>query len=139
MADSYIPLTTGEKLQTFRNTIGGNQVDAEAVTLVSSAGAELFPTVASTFDHGRKSSIGVSAVQLTATSTPVKKGVAVKASRDNSSILYVGNSDVTADTADATDGFELFPGESITIGIDNVNKIYVISKAAGQEVFWLVV
>jgi len=44
MANSYIavaPDSTGKKLQTFENTIAGQVVEAEAVTLVDSAGAEL--------------------------------------------------------------------------------------------------
>ncbi len=43
MADAHIGVAEGtdKNLQTFRNTIGGVAVDAEAVTLTDSAGAEL--------------------------------------------------------------------------------------------------
>lgn len=137
MADSFIPLTTGEKLQTFRNTVGANSVDAEAVTLVSSAGAELFPTVVSSWDHAAKSSIGTSAVQISS-GMAAKKAVTVKASRNNTGTVYLGNSDVTAGTVDATDGIELFAGESVTIPVNNANLIYAIASIAGQKVFFLV-
>src|SRR5437016_5927170 len=44
MSASYIqvaPDSTGKKLQTFENTISANVVEAEAVTLVNSSGAEI--------------------------------------------------------------------------------------------------
>jgi hypothetical protein len=44
MANSYIqvaPDSTGKKLQTFENTIGGNVVEAEAITLVDASGAAI--------------------------------------------------------------------------------------------------
>jgi len=63
----------------------------------------------------------------------------VKAANANTGIVYVGNSDVTANTADATDGFELAAGESVMIEIDNPNKIYVFASVANQKVFWLAV
>ena len=46
MADSYVqvaPDSTGKKLQTYQNVVGANTVEAEAVTLVDSAGAEVAP------------------------------------------------------------------------------------------------
>lgn len=88
-------------------------------------------------DHGAKSSIGVTAVQITATSIEAQKGVLIKADTNNSGIVYIGNSDVTAGSADATDGFPLQPGESVQVEIDNVNRIYAIGSAAGQKVFWI--
>lgn len=96
------------------------------------------PGIASnSFDHGRKSSIGTSAVQLTATSIDCLRGVVIKAANANTGTLYVGNSDVTADSADATDGFELGSGESAFVEIDDVSKVYVIASAASQKAFWM--
>jgi hypothetical protein len=94
--------------------------------------------VASTFDHGAKSSVGTSAVQVIAASTPATRGVTVKAADDNSGTVYVGNSDVTANTADGTDGFPLAAGDALTVPVDDANKVYVRGSAAGQKVFWLV-
>ena len=90
-----------------------------------------------TFDHGRKSSISTSAVQMTTVSFSAVKGVLVVADKDNSGKVYVGNSDVTADTTDATDGIELNAGDAVVIPVDNPNKIYIIGSASGQKVFWL--
>ena len=91
------------------------------------------------FDHGRKSSVGTSAVQLAATSYRAAKGVQIKADAANSAAVYVGNADLTADTADATDGFPLAAGEGLFVPVDDVNKIYVRGGSSGQKVFWFAV
>jgi len=93
--------------------------------------------VETTFDHGSNSAIGAAATQFIVASTPAVLGVEVKAADDNTEYIYVGNADVTAATADATDGMELGPGESILVRIDDVNKLYGITTAAPQRVFWL--
>ena len=95
----------------------------------------------SSFDHGRKSGIGASAVQITTASTVAEHGVLVKAANGNAigSHIYVGNSDVTADTTDATDGYELGVGEGVVVPVDNANKVYVIGSEADLKVFWITV
>lgn len=93
-----------------------------------------------TFSHGRKSSIGTTAVQITTTDTAVRRGVLVKSSNENgTNKLYVGNSSaVTADSADGTDGYELGTGEAVVIEVDNATKVWVIADAgAANKVFWL--
>ena len=91
------------------------------------------------FSTGAKSSVGTSAVQMTSSSVKAPLGVTVKAANNNSGTVYVGSSSsVTAGTADSTDGFELGPGESITILVDNTNKVWLIGSAAGQKVFYMV-
>jgi len=91
------------------------------------------------FDHGRKSSIGTTAVQITTTSIVARQGVLVKSSVKNSVRLFVGNSDVTADSADATDGVELAPGDWVMVPVDNANKVYVIAESGtASKVFWQV-
>lgn len=92
-----------------------------------------------TFDHGRNSNIDQAAIQITTVSVVANHGVLVKAANGNSGTVFVGNSDVTADATDATDGFELAAGESITVEVDNVNKIYVIGSADNQVAYWLTV
>jgi hypothetical protein len=101
--------------------------------------ADVERDVTTTWDHGRKSSIGTSAVQMTTADVPATKGVLVKASAANTGTVYVGDSSgVTADAADGTDGFPLAPGESLLIPIDNANKVYLIATAASHKVWWSV-
>lgn len=88
------------------------------------------------FDHGSKSAIGTTAVQMTTTSVVAKKGVLVKAANANTGTVYVGNSDVTAGGTDATDGMELGAGEWTMVEVNNVNLIYLIASGVGQKVFF---
>lgn len=91
------------------------------------------------FDHGRTSSIGTSATALTSNSTHAAKGVQIKAASANTGVLYIGNSDVTADSADATDGFPLLSGDSLFLPINDPRKIFVVASAANQKAFYLIV
>lgn len=91
------------------------------------------------FDHGRKSSVGTSAVPLIATPYRAAKGVQLKADAANSSTVYVGNADVTADAADGTDGFPLSAGEGLFVPVDDASKVYLRAGASGQKVFWFAV
>ena len=89
-------------------------------------------------DHGRNSDVDTTAEQLTAVSMPAVNGVLVKAANGNTGVIYCGNSDVTANSVDATDGFELAAGESVFIEIDDPNKIYVIASVVNQGVYFIV-
>ena len=91
------------------------------------------------FDHGSNSDVDTSAEQLTTTSIQTTKGVLVKAANGNTGIIYVGNSDVTAATVDATDGMEVGAGESVMVPVDNANKVYVIASVNNQRVFWMTI
>ncbi len=94
---------------------------------------------APTFDHGSNLAVGTSAEVLTATSFDCQKGVVVKAAAANTGIIYVGNSDVTAGSAAATDGFPLSAGDSVEVETDNPNLIFVIASVDAEDVFWLAV
>ena len=110
------------------------QKDAEKLN------ATVLPASQSDFDHGRNSDIDVVAEQITTTSIPVTIGVLVKAANSNTGRFFVGNADVTADTDDDTDGFELGAGESLLVrGAKNVNEVYVIADMINQKAYWFVV
>lgn len=67
-------------------------------------------------------------------------GVTVRADPDNTGTVYVGlDSGITAGTTDATDGFPLQAGQSITLPVANANQIWVIGGAANQIVYYLAV
>lgn len=86
---------------------------------------------------GAKSSIGATALQLTAASTKCT-GVYVKASNANSGTVYVGIETVTAGSADATDGFPIDATEGVFVTIDDPSKLYVIGSTTGQKVFYMI-
>lgn len=79
-----------------------------------------------------KASIGTSAVQLTASSYPVTRGVLLVASPSNTGTVYVGDSTVTA-----ASGMPLVAGQSIRIDafqFSDASQVYLIASASGQEV-----
>ena len=88
---------------------------------------------------GSNGSIGATALQLTSTAFKTIRGVQIKAAYDNTGIVYVGKQGVTADSAEATDGFQLLAGEGVFIPIDDISKVYVIASATDQKVFYLAV
>ena len=96
------------------------------------------PTVPrDSFNHGRKSAIGTTAVTLVNSSVKTKRGVLVKAASGNAGKIYVGVKGVTADANDATDGFELSAGDSLEVEINDCRRVFVIASEAGQKVFWI--
>jgi hypothetical protein len=111
-------------LETLDNTVSGNEIQADILT-----------AVAADFEHGSNRDVDTAAEQLP--NQVAKYGVTIKAARNNTANIYVGKSDVTADTTDATDGFELVPGESLFLPVSNANLIYVIAAAVNQKVFWV--
>ena len=91
------------------------------------------------FDHGANGDVDTIAEQLTTTKIAPTIGILIKASNTNTGIIYVGNSDVTAGSADATDGFELNAGESLLIEGRDISEIYVIASAVNQRVSYLII
>lgn len=71
--------------------------------------------------------IGTSQSQLT--SNAIMLSVTVKALDGNSGTIYVGTNGVTPST-----GFELGAGESISLAVDNTNRLYAIASVAGQKI-----
>lgn len=82
-----------------------------------------------------QTSVGVSAVQVQSSSQVCRHGVQVKANMGNTGIIYVGHSSGVT----TSNGYELGPGESVFVPIDNVNKVYVISDTASQGISWLAI
>jgi len=60
--------------------------------------------------------------------------VIVKAFPTNSGNIYIGN-----DTVSSNSGFVLAPGETVSIDIDNVNKLYATSDVDGDKVCWMAI
>jgi hypothetical protein len=88
------------------------------------------------FDHGAVT-VGTTAVALASAYTLLNRGVQIKAAAANTGQVYVGNSDVTNGSADATDGFELSARDGLFVPAQDLQGVYVIGSAAGQKVFWL--
>jgi len=93
--------------------------------------------VTGTIDHGSNQDIDTSAEQITATSFACKFGLTLRAPITNTSILWIGNSDVTVGGTAATDGMPLYPGDSLFLPVTNSNIPYAIASANNQVIYWI--
>lgn len=81
----------------------------------------------STFGNGKTTTNASTAVVIKSDTTI--KGVTVKALTTNTGLVYVGDSSVSS-----ANGFELQAGESVSIDIDNTNKVYFDVSVNGEGV-----
>lgn len=88
---------------------------------------------------GTLGSIGATALQLTATTRKLARGVRVRADDGNSTnFVYVGILGVTAGiAAPTTDGYKLKVSEAVDVQIDDPSKVYVIGSTTGLAVSWM--
>lgn len=105
-----------------------------------SGAVNIFREGAADFEHGSVGSIGGTAVALSTLSgnfAPLK-GIQILADPANGAgVIYVGKSDVTANSAAATDGYPLYAGNSIFIPLELISLIYFIGSTSGLKIFWL--
>lgn len=91
--------------------------------------------VSGALENGNTQLSSTSATQLLATSTPAQWAI-LKARAANTATIYVGKSDLTADTTASTGGFPLDPGESVAVPCGNLNEIY-LRGTSGDGVAWI--
>lgn len=129
---------TETTLASIKDTAGIKKItDALPAGTNNIGDVDVASAVSSTFDHGSNLDIDTTAEQITSTSFTCKFGVTVKADITNTGIIYVGNSDVTAGSTAATDGFPLSAGETLTLEVNNPNLLYAISSANNQKIYWV--
>ena len=88
------------------------------------------------FQHGWVT-VGTTPVQLTAESV-MTTNLIVKSSVGNGAQIYLGSSSgVTADQDEETGGFELSPGGSIEMEMDNTQRVWLVSTQADQMACWI--
>jgi len=94
-------------------------------------------TITGNIKTGRKT-VGLATVQLTTDgSLTTEKGIQIYADISNSGIVYVGNSDVTANSSDTTDGFPLDPGNSFLVPIRHPYRLHLVSNVTNSKVWWM--
>lgn len=71
--------------------------------------------------------VGTSQIQLP--SNAISLSVTIKALNNNGGVVYVGVNGV-----DASNGFELGAGESVSLAVDNTNRLYAVSDSSGQKI-----
>lgn len=83
-------------------------------------------------EGGGKISVGTTAVEVTFTG--ITKSIIITADKDNTGVLYIGESNVTNIGANAITFLE--SGDSLTIDYDDIdNAVYVVSDTSSQY-FW---
>jgi uncharacterized Zn-binding protein involved in type VI secretion len=118
----------------FKILAGGSGIDGNPVVPgdglpITSNGDVL--TGAATFATNQLS-VGSTTVSLPL--QPVTRMVTVKAHNGNLGNVYIGGSSVAPNS-----GFELGAGESLTILVDNANKVYCIASPSGQRISWIAI
>jgi hypothetical protein len=140
-------------VETIDNAISGSEMQVDVVgalpagtnaigKLAANSGVDIgdvdvTSSVSATLDHGSNLDIDTTAEQITTTSFSAKFGITLKADITNTGIVYIGNSDVTAGTTAATDGFPLSAGETLTLEVNNSNIPYAIASAVNQKLYWI--
>lgn len=131
-----VRLHDGEKPATYHSIGSAYALD---VSIVDSSGSPVLP-IASTFSHGSMGGITTGAVQISPTAYTPARGVLVKADTSNVYKVVVGLAGVTMGSTTTTDGIELLPGDSLTLEVDNVNKIYVRGNTTTAcRIMWVAV
>lgn len=97
---------------------------------------DLFKETTGPFHHGH-TSVGTSAIRVVPQDLDLKKGLQIKSAAGNTGVVYLGRSNVTANSNAQTGGYPLQPGESIAIPIDEAKQIYVIASQVSQDVAWM--
>jgi len=111
------------------------KISGETV-ITNISGQTVKTAVPTSLNHGR---VIISGTNLSGAS-PVVLGsaeirtVLVKAEPTNSGTVYIGDTNVSSDK-----GYPLAAGESVSINIDNLNKIGLVSEVDGDAVRYIVV
>jgi len=90
----------------------------------------------------RNVAVGVTAVKVNPFGFKFTKGIQLYApgvldANPNTSTIWLGGANVTADQVIETGGFPLVPGSSLFLPSEFVSGLHVISAAASQILTWL--
>ncbi len=89
--------------------------------------------------YNRSLVVGTSEIAIPNSAQALTQGVQIRAANANAGIIYVGGTNVTADSNPETDGFPILAGEGLFIPIDDMNKLKLIASMAGQKLFWFAI
>lgn len=111
------------------------ELRASAVPVSGTVTSNTGTDVASTFKHGQNTDIDSGAdEQIVVATNAATRGVVIKAMPENTGIIYIGLSGVTSTT-----GFPLEAGETVTIPVDDADKIYALASIDNQALAWIAV
>ena len=92
------------------------------------------------FSTGSKTSIGTSAVAISSIGTNAKRGIQIVADPNNTVIVYVGTSSVTAGSSAATtDGYPLQPGDTVVLPVIHPSEVYAITASSTATIHFMLI
>lgn len=94
-------------------------------------GKQEYPFSSTKLEGGGKISVGITPISVTFNIKP--RQIIITSDKDNTGLLYVGNSNITS-TGDNALTY-LMAGDIITLDYDNNTPIYVVSSTTSQY-FW---
>lgn len=118
---SLIPSGSERGLVTKEGT-RGRQTSDDSIPVVMASDQSIGRSGVVVFQHA----VGASQSQLP--SNAISLSVTIKAMNNNTGVVYVGINGVTTSS-----GFELGPGESISLSVDNTSRLYAIADASSQR------
>jgi hypothetical protein len=101
--------------------------DPALVVAISPNNTPVLPAQPASLFSGQKTSTGT-AVAIS-TSQAISNGVIVQALSSNTQSVYVGPAGITSST-----GFELQAGQATSMGVNNLNLVFVIATHSGDGV-----
>lgn len=151
MTETYVevpPNSTGEKIAVTQLSNGADTVDLQHMVIADdttyAARAKVNNADPGSTDYGLtvrplrppgaaailsgQQAVTASAVALASNSC---RKVIVKALQGNQFAIFIGPSGVSTST-----GYELGPGESVTLELSNTNLVFVIAAQTGASVSW---
>jgi len=85
------------------------------------------------FIHGIKT-VGITPEAVSTDGRKLYKGIVLKAATSNTGSIHVG---FTAAAADTVAAFPLYAGDSLTLAINAVDKVYVVASNDTQSVYFI--
>jgi aspartate 1-decarboxylase len=141
MAVPFAPLEgAGDKIQFVIDDNAGtnraNLIRGHRTTLLNGTQVAAMGTydVSGALENGNMQLTGAAAIAISG--SVLAQWAIVKARSTNVGTVYVGKSDVTADTNNTTGGFPLDPGESVGVPCSNLSQIF-IRGTTGDGVAWI--
>lgn len=101
----------------------GQQTSEDSIPIVMASDQMIGKSTVVVFQQ----SVGVSQTQLP--NNAIGYSVTLKSMNNNSAVIYVGVSGVTPSS-----GFELSVGESVSLSVDNTNRLYVVASEMSQKI-----
>ena len=92
------------------------------------------------FLTGSKIDVGTSAAPITSDATNAKRGVQIVADPNNTVVVYIGDSTVTAgSSAPTTDGFPLQAGDTVVVPVIHGDEVFAVTASSTATIHFMLI